>query len=188
MTRTTAREIAVQLGFALCAKQQKPQEILDTFFDTDYYCTLAEENELFAQYPNEKQLQYIRTLATGVAEKKEELDGYISKYSKKWKLNRISRTAVAIMRTAMYEVLYLPDVPDSVAVNEAVELAKKYETPETVTFINGLLGSFVREQANATAEPATEAPVEESAAVEPETAEMPMEESAPAAPEQTSLF
>lgn len=50
------------------------------------------------------------------------------------------------MRVAMYEVLYCDDIPNSVAINEAVEIAKKYETPETVKFINGILGSFVRSE------------------------------------------
>ena len=181
MTRTTAREIAVQLGFALCANGGETQESMDTFFDTEYYRTLAEEDALFAQYPNEKQLQYIRTLAAGVAEKREELDAYISRYSKKWKLNRISRTALAVMRVAMYEVLYLADVPASVAVNEAIELAKKYEPQETVAFINGLLGSFVREQEANGALTEAEATVE-SVVEEAEEAD------APAEPEQTSLF
>jgi len=181
MTRTTAREIAVQLGFALCANGDGTQAAMDAFFDTEYYRTLAEEDALFAQYPNEKQLQYIRSLAAGVAEKREELDDYISRYSKKWKLNRISRTALAVMRVAMYEVLYLSDVPASVAVNEAVELAKKYEPQETVAFINGILGAFVREQAADSAQ-AEEAPVQEAASEEAEEAD------APAEPEQTSLF
>ena len=54
--------------------------------------------------------------------------------------------AGAIMRVAMYEALYRPDIPNGVAVNEAVEIAKKYETPETVRFINGILGSFIRDE------------------------------------------
>jgi len=73
-----------------------------------------------------------------------ELDGYIDKYAVGWKFGRISRTAAAIMKTAMFEALYMPDVPDSAAINEAVELAKQYEPPETVSFINGVLGSFIR--------------------------------------------
>ena len=52
--------------------------------------------------------------------------------------------AAAIMRTAMYEVLYVPDVPNAAAINEAVEIAKRYETQEVVSFVNGILGSFVR--------------------------------------------
>ena len=54
--------------------------------------------------------------------------------------------ASAIMRVAMFEILYMQDIPDKAAINEAVEIAKKYETPETVKFINGILGSFVRQE------------------------------------------
>ena len=50
------------------------------------------------------------------------------------------------MRVAMYEILYMPDIPNGVSINEAVEISKKYETPETVKFINGILGSFVRQE------------------------------------------
>ena len=54
--------------------------------------------------------------------------------------------ASAIMRVAMFEILYMEEIPNGAAINEAVEIAKKYETPETVKFINGILGSFVREE------------------------------------------
>ncbi|NLT13810.1 MAG: transcription antitermination protein NusB, partial [Clostridiales bacterium] len=63
-----------------------------------------------------------------------------------WKFGRISRTAVAILKTAMFEILYMPDVPDKAAINEAVELAKRYEEPPTIPFINGILGSFSRNE------------------------------------------
>ena len=52
--------------------------------------------------------------------------------------------AAAIMRVAMYEILYMPDIPAAAAINEAVELSKHYEAPETASFINGILGAFVR--------------------------------------------
>ena len=73
-----------------------------------------------------------------------ELDDYISRYAVGWSFARIPRMAAAIMRTAMYEVLYVPDVPNAAAINEAVEIAKRYETQEVVSFVNGILGSFVR--------------------------------------------
>ena len=82
----------------------------------------------------------------GVAEHAAELDGYIAKYAKNWKFSRIPLVASAIMRVAMYEILYMQDIPNGAAINEAVEIAKKYETPETVKFINGILGSFAREE------------------------------------------
>ncbi len=80
------------------------------------------------EYPDDKQLDYIKRLATGVAAHSAELDDYIGKYAKNWRFERISRVAAAIMRTAMYEVLYMPDVPFKAAVNEAVELAKNTRT------------------------------------------------------------
>ena len=85
-------------------------------------------------------------LVKGVDEHGAELDGYIGKYAKGWKFARIPLVASAIMRVAMYEILYMQDIPNGAAINEAVEIAKKYETPETVKFINGILGSFVRQE------------------------------------------
>lgn len=77
------------------------------------------------------------------------MDGYIAKYAKGWSFDRIPLVASAIMRVAMYESLYRSDIPTRVAVNDTVEIAKKYETPETVKFINGILGSFVRGEISA---------------------------------------
>ena len=79
-----------------------------------------------------------------IAERRETLDAYIEKYARGWKADRISRTAGAVLRCAMSEILWLPEVPNAAAINEAVELAKKYEDADTVAFINGILGGFVR--------------------------------------------
>ena len=144
MTRTTAREIAIVLGFSAAAGEESAEELLERFFDREHYDTLGEENELFAEYPNEKQMNYIRGLVQLISEHRAELDAYIERYAEGWKADRISRTAAAILRCAMCEILYVPDVPEGAAINEAVELAKKYEDAETVSFINGVLGGFVR--------------------------------------------
>ena len=101
---------------------------------------------MYQDYPNDKQMQYIREVVRGVAEHGPELDQYIAQYSKNWNFARIPLTAAAIMRVAMYEILYMPEIPAAAAINDAVEIAKKYETPETVKFINGILGSFAREE------------------------------------------
>ena len=93
-----------------------------------------------------KQAEYIRRLVKGVNDHAAELDGYIAKYAKGWSFARIPLVASAIMRVAMYEMLYMPEIPNGAAINEAVEIAKKYETPETVKFMNGILGSFVRQE------------------------------------------
>ncbi len=145
MTRTVAREIAIQISFSLSVNEENlVEDTLDTFFDKEYYASLVQEDELYTDYPNRKQREYIRSIIVGTTEHRDELDEIITRYSKGWKLSRISRIAASILRTALFEVIYLEDVPDSVAINEAVELAKGYEEPETVSFINGILGSYMR--------------------------------------------
>ena len=101
-------------------------------------------DELYAELPKGKYLDYILNLSSLVIEKREEIDGYIERYAKGWRPERISKTALAVLRCAIYEILYLEDVPAGAAINEAVELAKNYDEPDTVAFINGVLGSFVR--------------------------------------------
>lgn len=144
MTRNTAREIAVHLAYELSFISGSPEELLDERLSKERFEALRDEDELYAEMPGKTQAEYIRTLVLGVAEHAPELDGYIARYARGWKFERIPLVASAIMRVAMYEVLYRPDIPNGAAVNEAVEIAKKYETPETVKFINGILGSFVR--------------------------------------------
>jgi len=148
MTRTVAREIAVRLCFSVSENPADPGELLARVFEEEYYSTLEFEDELYRKKPDARQLAYMTRIVTGVYEHAAELDGYIDKYSTGWRFGRISRTAAAIMKTAMFEVLYMPDVPNKAAINEAVELAKRYETQETVAFINGVLGSFTRGEAD----------------------------------------
>ena len=146
MTRTDAREIAVRLCFSLSENPRPAEEVLEGTFDGEYYATLAKEDGLFGTLPDGKQMDYISRVIRGISEHGAELDGYIEKYSRSWQFARISRTALAILKTAMFEILYMPDIPERVSINEAVELAKKYEEPETVPFVNGVLGTFVRNE------------------------------------------
>ena len=146
MTRSSAREIAVHIIFSLGFDTRSAQEVLDAELTKERFQELSEELPLYEQFPNEKQERYIRDLVQGVFAHGPELDDCIGRYSVGWAFARIPRMAAAIMRTAMYEVLYMPEIPNAAAINEAVEIAKKYETPETVKFINGILGSFVRQE------------------------------------------
>ena len=146
MVRNTAREIAIHLSYELNFSGKTAEELLDQRLTAAAFAELAVEEDLYREVPNAKQAAYIRRLVRGVDEHGAELDGYIEKYAKGWKFSRIPLVASAIMRVAMYEVLYMPDVPNAAAINEAVEIAKKYETPETVKFINGILGSFSRQE------------------------------------------
>ena len=149
MVRNTAREIAVHLAYELSFTDKSVQELLDERLSKEGFAELAEEDPLYAEAPNTKQEDYIRTLVRGVADHAPELDDFIARYARGWSFERIPLVASAIMRVAMYEILYCRDIPNSVAINEAVEIAKKYETPETVKFMNGILGSFVRAEISA---------------------------------------
>ena len=146
MVRNTAREIAVHLAYELSFTDKTAEELVAERLSRDGFAELAGEDELYSEAPNAKQMAYIRRLVSGVAEHAAELDGDIEKYAKGWRFERISLVASAIMRVAMYEMLYMADIPAGVAINEAVEIAKNYESPEVVKFINGILGSFVREE------------------------------------------
>ena len=140
MTRSNARELALHLILDVDYTRDPSETVVDTRMDADYYATLQAENEVYADRPSKKQLAYIRDVTAGVQEKEEELRGYISKYAINWNVSRISRMARAILELA----IYVEDVPTSVAINEAMVLAKKYESEETAGFINGILGAFVR--------------------------------------------
>ena len=144
MTRNTAREIAAHLSYELSFTDKTVEELLQERLTSEAFAELAEEDPLYTEAPNAKQVAYITRLVTGVNEHAAELDGYIAKYAKNWKFSRIPLVASAIMRVAMYEILYMQDIPNGAAINEAVEIAKKYEDEKVVSFINGILGAFVR--------------------------------------------
>ena len=144
MTRSHARAIAVHMIFALSFGDFEAEELLAQQMNHERFEELAPDMPLYSQYPNEKQEKYIYALVRGVFGHGYELDDYIARYAKNWNFARIPRMAAAIMRTAMYEVLYMPEIPNAVAVNEAIEITKNYESPEVVSFVNGVLGTFVR--------------------------------------------
>ena len=144
MTRSNAREIAVHLIYEWDYTAEDPQQAVGTRMDSEYYDTLAAENEVYSEHPSKKQSQYIRTCVEGVAEHAQELDEQIKKYAIGWNLHRISRLTKAAMRLALFEMQYVPDVPTGVAINECVELTRKYEDDEVVAFVNGILRSAAR--------------------------------------------
>lgn len=88
--------------------------------------------------------EYGKILFEGAVSQKNELDSIVEKYLKGWTLTRISKVNLAILRLALYEMMNCENVPESVVINEAVELAKKYSGAEDSKFVNGILGSFSR--------------------------------------------
>ena len=132
---------------------EEPEEVVAVRLNKEYYTQLSAENEIYTERPSRKQLQYIDTVVAGVANREEYLNQQIQQYSIGWNVSRISRLTRAVLQLALYEIQYVEDVPAGVAVSEAVRLAKKYDGDDTGSFVNGILGSFVRAQAT---EPATE--------------------------------
>ncbi len=144
MTRSNARELAVHFVFELGFSGQSAEELLAEALKRPVFELIGQEEPLYAEFPNAAQREYITTLVKGVYDHAPELDGYISKYAIGWNFSRLPRVVVAILRVCMYEILYMQDVPNAAAINEAVELTKHYEEPELASFVNGILGSFVR--------------------------------------------
>lgn len=144
MTRSNARELAAHLIYELDYTDLTPEQAIEARMERGYYEDLAQENAVYSERPGRKQMDYIRTCVLGVAEHAQELDGLISQYAIGWNLHRISHFTKAALRLAIFEILYVDDVPTGVAINECVELTRKYEEEETVSFVNGILGSFAR--------------------------------------------
>lgn len=157
MTRGNARELALHLIYGRTFTGEEPESVISTRLEKEYYANLGEENEVYAERPSRAQMRYIDTVVTGVANREEELDEQIRKFSIGWDISRISKLARCILRLAIFEILYVEDVPAGVAVSEAVRIAKKYNDDDTGSFVNGILGSFGR---SLTAPAAEEVPAE----------------------------
>ena len=144
MTRGNARELAVHLIYGRAFTGEEPEQVVSTRLDKEYYEKLKEENEVYSDRPSRAQLRYLDTVVSGVANREEELNAQIQKFSIGWDVTRISKLARCILQLAIFEILYVEDVPTCVAVSEAVRIAKKYDGDDTGSFVNGILGSFAR--------------------------------------------
>ena len=144
MTRGNARELAVHLIYGQGFTGENPEAVVDTRLDKEYYQKLSSENEIYSDRPSRAQLTYIDTVVSGVTNRQDDLNAHIQKYSIGWDVSRISRLTRSIMQLAIYEILFVEDVPTGVAISEAVRLAKKYDGDDTGSFVNGILGSFAR--------------------------------------------
>ena len=128
MTRREAREVAFALLFE------------NTFSEDGIEAVLADAKEADTLQPD----AFAEGLALGTVDKQEEIDAKIEEVSHKWKVGRMSRVSVSVLRLAVYEILFVEDIPVSVSINEAVELAKKYGGEEDAAFVNGILGGVAK--------------------------------------------
>lgn len=144
MTRGNARELAVHLIYSREFTGQEPEREVAARLDRTYYPTLSQENQVYADRPSAAQLRYIDSVVSGVANRTEELNDQIRRFAIGWDISRISRLTRCVLQLAIFEILFVEDVPTGVAISEAVRLAKLYDGEEAGAFTNGILGSFAR--------------------------------------------
>lgn len=144
MTRANARELAVHLIYGRNFTGEEPEQVVATRLDKDYYPLLSDVNSVYSERPSRTQMAYLDTVVAGIANREDSLNEIIQKYSIGWNLSRISKLSRSIMQLAIYEILYVEDVPTGVAISEAVRLAKMYDGDEAGAFVNGILGTFAR--------------------------------------------
>ena len=143
MARSMARRAAMQLLYERLSGGEADQESLDMVYEQ-----LSEEGEKPQRVnPTREDREYIDDVLQGVQDHQQELDDKIASHSTgEWTMGRVPHVDLSILRLAAYEMFHRSDVPDNVAISEAVQIAGKYESAEVVKFINGILASFLREE------------------------------------------
>lgn len=127
MKRQRSREIAMELLFGMEISKNSYDETIEMFVE-DYEMDLKTID-----------LDYIKLVIKAVTENKEAIDERIKASLVNWKIERISKVNLSILRVAVAEMMFVEDVPEVVAINEAVELTKKYSDEKSVSFVNGVL-------------------------------------------------
>ena len=130
MTRKDARENCFKLLFEYEVQKLTAEEALDLFYE------LTDDVEGQVDYINE-------TVKTAIANI-EKIDSVIEEFSKDWKISRLAKVTLAVLRVGICEILYMDDIADSIAINEAVEIAKKYNDEKSGKFVNGILSSVYK--------------------------------------------
>jgi transcription antitermination protein NusB len=141
MNRRKSRELAMKLLFQMNVNKEDYKEVLSNVHENieDYVKDEEEDIDL-----KDIDMEYITRILSGVEANKELIDSEIEKYLLNWKLNRISKIDLAIMRICTYEIIFEVDIPNSASINEAIELAKKYSDEKSVSFINGVLDKIIK--------------------------------------------
>lgn len=130
MGRRASRDSAMKLLYQLAIKKEYNKEAVEA---------------LLGETTNGKtDKEYIESVTRGVMDSISHIDSYIERHLKRWKLDRICKVDLSILRLAVFEILFMEDIPESVSINEAVELAKRYSSNESASYINGVLSSILK--------------------------------------------
>jgi len=140
--RSIARQAAMQLLYGQLSGGEANDESLELAYEQ---LSMAEKNAPDAIHPTEEERRYIRDILNGVLGHKEELDNVIQRHSSgNWAISRVPYVDLSILRLCTYELFYREDIPASVSISEAMELADRYSEPKSSRYINGVLGAIDR--------------------------------------------
>ena len=145
MSRTTARAAAMQMIFEKISGGQGGEDTLKMVYDELREDGLPGVDVISRKEPDKEDREYITAALEGVLTHREEIDEIIEKTAKDWSLDRMSLVDLTILRLAVWEILYADDVPGSVSIAEAMELTERFSDPEDKRFVNGILGTILRE-------------------------------------------
>ncbi len=134
MGRKKAREGTMKLLYQMEVNEEFSQEALDKYL-INFNFDKSEE-------------KYILDAINKISDNLEDIDRHIEKHIEGWEITRLAKIDLAVLRIAIYEILYRDDIPVQVAINEAIEIVKKYSLEDSFKFVNGVLGGFVRSIGN----------------------------------------
>ncbi|HKX12979.1 MAG TPA: transcription antitermination factor NusB [bacterium] len=140
--RRKAREVTLQLLYETELAQKPGLEVTERFWK-DPHSLILEDSELSPQAMDEVKA-FTRQILEGVSSNVREIDALVEQHSTHWKVSRMASVDRNILRMAVFELLYCQDIPASVTINEAIEIAKKYGTEESGAFVNGILDHIAK--------------------------------------------
>jgi len=145
MSRKTARTAAMQIIFEKVSGGQGGEETLQMVYDELRETGVPGIHQIRASEPEEEDREYIMRSFDGVLSHLAEIDDLIEKTAKGWPLDRMALVDLTILRLAVWEILYDPEVPGNVSIAEAMELTERYSDPADKAFVNGILGTILRD-------------------------------------------
>lgn len=146
--RTRSREFALQILYRIDLNRASIEEVFEDFWKDRTDLTLSDKEkeiiELDKKDPDIR--EYAERLVKGAFERLVEIDETIERYASNWKVDRMAYVDRNILRLSTYELCHLGEVPPKVAINEAVELAKRYGEPDSSKFVNGILDKVAKNE------------------------------------------
>ena len=146
MSRTTARAAAMQMIFEKISGGQGGEDTLKMVYDELREDGFPGVDHIDRKEPDQEDREYITAALEGVLAHMDEIDEAISETAKGWTLDRMSLVDLTIMRLAVWEILYAKDIPGNVSIAEALEMTDRFSDPEDKAFVNGILGTILRER------------------------------------------